>query len=234
VSRGAAQEDLSREDLQRAVRAYRRLMLDWGGLTRYGSENAELRLKPGEQRVVFLGTEITENWSEDGREFFPGKPYLNRGIARQTAAQMLVRFRQDVIALSPRAVVIEAGTNDIASVMGPSTEGAMADHYLSMLDLAAAHSIRVVLASVPPVCDCVPGAPKQSARRPAGKIISLNGWLRDQARKSGAVFLDYHGVLAEGRGLNSAYTSDGFLPNSAGYRQMAGAAERAIAEALAR
>jgi hypothetical protein len=124
-------QELSREQLETALEAYRRILLDWGGLTRYGSENAELKPQPG--RVVFLGDEITENW---GPEFFPGKPYLNRGITRQTVAQMLVRFRQDVISLKPAVVVIQAGTNDLASVMGPSTEGTMADHFMSMVELA--------------------------------------------------------------------------------------------------
>ncbi|MCX6607778.1 MAG: hypothetical protein NTV52_29910 [Acidobacteria bacterium] len=104
------------EQIDQALEAYRRILVDWGSLTRYGSENAELRPQAG--RVVFLGDEITENW---GPEFFPGKPYLNRGIIRQTTPQMLVRFRQDVIALKPAVVVIQAGTNDLASVMGPST-----------------------------------------------------------------------------------------------------------------
>src|SRR5436190_413424 len=94
-------------ELERQLEAYRRVLMDWGGLTRYGSENSELRARPGERRVVFLGDEITENWGTGKTKFFPGKPYLNRGITRQTAAQMLVRFRQDVIALKPAAVVIE-------------------------------------------------------------------------------------------------------------------------------
>ena len=85
------------------------------------AKTPNLRLKPGEDRVVFPGDEITENWGTGKAKFFPGKPYLNRGITRQTTAQMLVRFRQDVIDLKPKVVVIEAGTNDLASVMGPST-----------------------------------------------------------------------------------------------------------------
>src|ERR1044071_4190563 len=132
----------------------RHLLIDWAGLTRYGSENAELRLpKPGEDRVVFLGDQVTENWGQGSAKFFPGKPYLNRGIADQTSPQMLVRFRQDVISLHPKVVVIEAGTNDIASVTGPSTEGMIAENFTSMVELAKVNGIRVVLASVLPVCD---------------------------------------------------------------------------------
>ena len=132
-----------------------RLLHDWGGLTRYGSENTEIRPPaPGVDRVVFFGDEITEAWGRGGETFFPGKPYLNRGIARQTTPQMLVRFRQDVISLQPKVVVILAGANDIAGISGPATEGTMAENFISMVELAKVNGIRVVLASVTPVCDC--------------------------------------------------------------------------------
>src|SRR5262249_36587176 len=132
------------------------LLTDFAGLTRYGSDDAEIRApKPGEDRVIFLGDEITANWGKGQARFFPGKPYLNRGIERQTTPQMLVRFRQDVIALKPKVVVIEAGANDLASYTGPSTEGTMADNFVSMVELAKFNGIRVVLASVTPVCDCL-------------------------------------------------------------------------------
>src|SRR6266542_2496729 len=104
---GAQNEGLTREQLEQELDAYRRVLLDWGGLTRYGSENAEIKTPP---LVVFLGDEITEKWGDVAGGFFPGKPYLNRGITRQTTAQMLVRFRQDVISLKPKVVVIQAGT----------------------------------------------------------------------------------------------------------------------------
>ncbi len=219
-------QPLTPEQIDQALEAYRRILVDWGGLTRYGSENSELRPQAG--RVVFLGDEITENW---GPEFFPGKPYLNRGIIRQTTPQMLVRFRQDVIALKPAVVVIQAGTNDLASVMGPSTEGTMAEHFMSMVELAQHNGIRVVLASVTPVCDCFT---KKTDRRPAGKIIGLNGWIKDYAKKVGAVYLDYYSALVDGRAMKKEYTVDGLLPNAAGYARMAPLAEKAIAEALAR
>jgi lysophospholipase L1-like esterase len=134
-----------------------------------------------------------------------------------------------VIALKPAAVVIQAGTNDLASVMGPSTEGTMADYFMSMVELAQAHGIKVVLASVTPVCDCFQ---KMTARRPPGKIIGLNGWLKEYAAKSGSLYLDYYSVLAEGRAMKKELTVDGLVPNDAGYEKMAPAAEKAIAEAL--
>jgi lysophospholipase L1-like esterase len=218
-------------EMERELDAYRRLLMDWGGLTYYGSDDAELRLKPGENRVVFLGDEITENWGKGKKPFFPGKPYINRGITRQTTAQMLVRFRQDVVDLKPKVVVIEAGTNDIARVMGPSSEGTMAEHFMSMVELAKLHGIRVVLASVTPVCDCFePVTP----RRSPGRIIGLNGWLKGYAKESGSVYLDYYSALVSGRAMKKELTVDGFLPNDAGYAVMEPLAEQAIAAALAK
>jgi lysophospholipase L1-like esterase len=202
---------------------------DWAGLNRYGSEDTEVRApKAGESRVVFLGDEITENWSKSG--FFPGKPYLNRGIEHQTTPQMLVRFRQDVIGLKPKVVIIQGGTNDLAGYTGPATEGTISENFMSMVELAKANGIRVVLASVTPVCDCT--ATKQTGLRPQGKIIGLNGWIKDYAARSGSVYLDYYGALAEGRNFKKELTVDGFLPNDAAYAVMAPLAEKAIAEAL--
>ncbi len=209
--------------------ALHRLLVDWAGLTRYGSEDTEIRPpRAGENRVVFLGDQMIENWPD----FFPQKPYLNRGIAGQTTPQMLVRFRQDAIELQPKVVVIEAGTNDLAGATGPATEGTIADNIQSMVELARAHGIRVVLASVLPVCDCF--AVKQTGLRPQGKIIGLNGWLRDYAARAGIVYLDWYSALAQGRNFRQDLTADGLLPNAAGYRAMAPLAEKAIAEALAK
>ncbi len=216
--------------LEQQLQAQRRLLNDWAGLIRYGSEDAELpRPAPGERRVVFLGDEITEYWGRAKGQFFPGKPYVNRGIKGQTTPQMLVRLRQDVIALKPKVVVILAGMNDLASVTGPMTQGMFAENVMSIVELAQANKIRVVLASVTPVCDCYT---KQTSLRPQGKIIGLNGWLKEYAAASGAVYLDYYGALTEGRNFKRELTSDGLLPNDAGYAVMAPLAEAAIAQAL--
>jgi lysophospholipase L1-like esterase len=142
---------------------------------------------------------------------------------------MLVRFRQDVIALKPRVVVIQAGTNDIAGVTGPGTRGTWSDHIMSMTDLARANGIRVVLASITPVCDCTT---VQTDLRPQGRIADLNGWLKGYAVASGSVYLDYYAALVEGRNLRKEFTTDGLLPNDAGYGVMAPLAEQAIAAAL--
>ena len=216
--------------LEQRLEAQRRLLADWAGLIRYGSENTELPApKSNEDRVVFLGDEITENWGRGSAQFFPGKPYLNRGIAGQTTPQMLVRFRQDVIALKPKVVVILAGMNDIASLTGPITQGMFAENIMSIIELAKANNIRVALASLTPICDCYT---KQSTLRPQGKIIGMNGWLKEYAARSGSVYLDYYSALADGRNLKKELTGDGLLPNDAGYAVMAPIAEQAIARAL--
>lgn len=232
VALGTAQaQDERIAALERTVEAQRKLLHDWGGLTRYGSENTEIAPpKSGENRVVFLGDDATEFWS-GGEKFFPGKPYFNRGIARQTTPQMLLRFRQDVIALDPKAVVIQGGMNDIAAVTGPGTQGMMIENFQSMVELAQANGIAVVLASLLPVCDC---GTNQTALRPVGKILAMNGWLRDYAEMTGSVYLDYYSALAEGRALKREWTKDGLLPNDAGYAVMAPLAEEAIAKALER
>jgi lysophospholipase L1-like esterase len=216
--------------LEQRLAAYRHLLSDWAGLTRYGSEDSEIKPPaPGENRVVFIGDQITEFWGRGQARFFPGRPYFNRGIGGQTSPQMLVRFRQDVIGLKPRVVVIQAGTNDIAGVTGPGTRGTWSDHIMSMTDLARANGIRVVLASITPVCDCTT---VQTDLRPQGRIVDLNGWLKGYAAASGSVYLDYYAALVEGRNLRKEFTTDGLLPNDAGYGVMASLAEQAIAAAL--
>jgi len=217
-------------ELERELTAQTRLLSDWGGLTRYGSENAELGPpEPGVDRVVFLGDEITEMWGRGKTRFFPGKPFLNRGISHQTTPQMLVRFRQDVINLKPKVVVIQAGSSDLAGYSGPATEGTISENFMSMTDLAKANGISVVLSSVTPVCDCFRVL---IDRRPPGKIMGINRWLKQYAARSGSVYLDYYSVLAEGRVMKKELTEDGLIPNDAGYAAMAPLAEQAIAQAL--
>lgn len=216
--------------LERQLDVQRRLLSDWAGLTRYGSENTELvRSAADADRVVFLGDEITESWSAVAGQFFSGKPYLNRGIKGQTSPQMLVRFRQDVITLRPRVVIIQAGLNDVASITSPITQPMFAENIMSMVDLAKAHNVRVVLASLTPVCDCYT---RQTALRPQGKIIGMNSWLKQYASEAGLTYLDYYSALAEGRNFRRELTSDGLIPNAAGYALMSGIAEEAIGRAL--
>lgn len=214
------------DDVHAQLENYRRLLTDWAGLIRYGSENTEVPPpKPGENRVVFLGDDFTERWTAG---FFKDRPYFNRGIAGQTTGQMLLRFRQDVISLKPKVVVIQGGSNDLAGLAGPATQAMIAENIMSIVELAKANGIKVVLASVTPVCDC----PQPHTRiRTPGKIIGLNGWLKDYAAESGAVYLDLHAALG-GRTLRKDLTIDGLLLNDAAYGIMGPLAEQAIAAAL--
>jgi lysophospholipase L1-like esterase len=228
---GAKVEDRQRiDELEKMLAAHRRLLMDWGGLLHYGSDDAELRKPaPGVKRVVFIGDDITEHWGEGKSPFFPGKPYVNRGISRQTTGQMLIRFRQDVIDLLPAVVVIQGGSNDMARFAGIATEGMIADNFMTMAELAKAHGIKVVLASVTPVCDCFR---KLTDLRMPGKIMGLNSWIKSYAAKNGLVYLDYYSALADGRSMKQTLTVDGLVPNDAGYETIAPLAEQAIAQAL--
>jgi len=221
------------QSLERQLTAQNRTMRDWGGLIRYGSDNSELASPgPGENRVVFLGDQITESWGRTNAKFFSGKSWLNRGIAGQTTDQMLIRFRQDVIDLHPKAVVILAGLNDIAGLHGTATEEMVLDNLMSMAELARANGVRVVLASVTPVCDCFTrGAARQ---RWQGRISEVNELIQKYCARSGATFLNYFPAMANDDNLKKEFTADGVLPNDAGYRVMAQLAEKSIAEVLAR
>ena len=213
--------------LEERLARQHRLMVDWGGLTHYGSDNSELKPpKAGENRVVFLGDQITEEWAA----FFPGEPYLNRGIRGQTSPQMLVRFRQDVIALKPKVVIIQAGLNDLAGATGPATEETIGENLMSMAELAQLHGIRVVLASVTPICNCFG---KHVSPRLQEKITETNEWIKEYAERSGVTYLDFYSALADGVNLRKELTRDGVLPNDAGYALMAPLAEKAVASAIA-
>lgn len=221
----------TRDQLQHALTEQRHILADWAGLNRYGSDDSELKPpKPGENRVVFLGDEVTENWGSETAPFFPGKPYINRGIAHQTTPQLLVRFRQDVIALKPKVVIIQAGGNDVAGRMGGGTEEMMADHVTSMVELAKVNGIRVILASLTPVCDCYT---RQTRRRQPGRLSAMNNWLKEYSETSGSLYLDYYSALSLNGEFRKEYTDDGVLPNEKGYAVMAPLTEKAIAKALA-
>jgi lysophospholipase L1-like esterase len=208
-----------------------RLRNDWAWLQRYREANAALPAPRGDEaRVVFYGNSITQGWATHFPTMFPGKPYIGRGISGQTTPQMLVRFRQDVVALAPKVVVILAGTNDIAGNTGPSTLEMIQDNLASMTEIAQANGIRVVLSSVLPVFDY----PWKPGLTPGPKIVALNAWMKNYAATHDAIYLDYHSAMADERqGLPASLAGDGVHPNEAGYRLMAPLAERAIAAALA-
>ena len=205
----------------------RKKLDDWPQLGRYADADAALPpTQPG--RVVFYGDSITDAWVKNGGTFFPGKPYVNRGISGQTTEQMVVRFRQDVINLHPTAVVILAGTNDIAGNTGPETQAMIEDNFRSMVDLARANNIRVVLASVLPAA----GYPwKPSAGNPAEKIRALNDWLKSYAASQKITYLDYYSAMAgPDGGMKPGISIDGVHPNAAGYAIMEPLAEKALAQ----
>jgi lysophospholipase L1-like esterase len=212
---------------------------DWPNLARYREANRSLATPgAGEARVVFMGDSITDAWPQPRfGAFFPGKPYIGRGISGQTTPQMLLRFRPDVIALKPKAVVILAGTNDIAGNTGPMTDEQIAGNLASMAELAKANGIRVVFSSILPVSEyhVRPGdtAPPQTTRRPMARITALNAWMKEYAAANGHVYLDYVTAMSDAKGLLRAELSEDDLhPNAAGYAIMAPLAETAIQAAL--
>jgi lysophospholipase L1-like esterase len=212
---------------------------DWPDLARYRDANRILAAPgPAENRVVFMGDSITDAWPQPRfGAFFPGKPYVGRGISGQTTPQMLIRFRPDVIALKPKAVVILAGTNDIAGNTGPMTDEQIAGNLASMAELAKANGIRVVFSSILPVSEyhVRPGdtAPPQTTRRPMSRITALNAWMKEYAAANGHVYLDYFPAMTDAKGLLRAELSEDDLhPNAAGYAVMAPHAEAAIQAAL--
>jgi lysophospholipase L1-like esterase len=219
--------------LKTALDRSQRTLKDWPNLARYREDNAKVQTPAaGDRRVVFMGDSITDAWGRRYGKFFPGKPYVNRGISGQTTPQMLVRFRPDVIALKPKVVVILAGTNDIAGNTGPMTLEEIEGNLMSMTELAQANGIRVVLSSVMPVCDYIK---PQTERRPPEKIRALNEWIKTYAAKKKLVYLDYYTALVdENQMFRKELTYDGLHPNDAGYERIEPLAQKAVDAALKR
>lgn len=205
---------------------------DWANLNYFKEKNQQVGVPTTtcEDRVVFMGNSITQGWIDNVPSFFNDRPFINRGIGGQTTPQMLLRFRQDVIKLRPKVVVILAGTNDIAGNTGPSTLEMIEDNIRSMTELAHANGIEVVLCSVLPAYN-YPWRPE--IEDVANTIIELNNRIRKYAGISGSVYCDYFSEMADNRnGLPSNLSHDGVHPNTDGYAIMAPIAERAIAQAL--
>ncbi len=236
-------------------------LLDWNQLGRYHAANVELRKQPADpKRVVFMGDSITDGWRLN--EYFPDKPYVNRGIGGQITHQMVVRMFQDVIDLKPAAMIVLAGTNDIAHNNGPETAEMVQEGIMGMTELAQHHGIKVILCSILPVSDYPflaqqnqpaqagrggqPGAPgaggpgrgmmvrmRQTEGRPPEQILKMNAWMKDYAAKVGAVYCDYFGAMVDEKGwLKEGISGDGLHPNADGYKIMAPLAQAAIDRAL--
>jgi lysophospholipase L1-like esterase len=235
---GSAQQSDALAKARQQLEDYRKSkmstwMNDFAELGRYHEANASLTVPAtGENRVVFMGDSITDGWPLP--EYFPGKPYVNRGISGQTTPQMLIRFRPDVIDLKPKAVVILAGTNDIAGNTGPMTVEQVEQNYASMAELAKANDIRVVFSSVIPVNNYTPQAVPFFLTRSQEKILALNEWLKTYCAANGHVYLDYFSAMVDEKGmLKQNLAEDGLHPNKAGYALMAPLAGAAIQKAMA-
>jgi lysophospholipase L1-like esterase len=212
-------------------------MRDWPQLARYRDANRTLPpASAAAPRVVFMGDSITDSWQQpEFGDFFDNPRYVDRGISGQTTPQMLVRFRQDVIALSPKVVVILAGTNDIAGNTGPMTNEDIEGNLASMAELARAHGIKVVLASITPTSGYhrTGNNLPQLTLRPMTRIRAVNEWIRKYAAEHGDVYLDYFSALIDDRGLmKEELTQDDLHPNAAGYALMRPLAEAAIRQAI--
>lgn len=204
---------------------------DWANFNRFREANVKLMEQPpSKNRIVFMGNSITEGWKGTCPDFFENNPYVNRGIGGQTTPQMLVRFRADVVDLKPAAVVILAGTNDIAGNTGPSTIKMIADNIKSMAEIARANNIKVLISSVLPAYDY----PWKPGLKPAGKIVSLNQILKEYAEANGMTYLDYFSAMADDRnGMKEKYTSDGVHVTEKGYKLMSSLVQKSIKQALA-
>jgi lysophospholipase L1-like esterase len=218
--------------LEKQLAADQAKLMDWAQLNRFKEKDAAMAAPAaGEQRVVFYGDSITENWGRLAAPFFSSKPYVNRGISGQTTPQMVVRFHQDVVNLKPAAVVILAGTNDVAENTGPMTEEMTMDNFRAMAEMARGNEIKVVVCAIPPAADF----PWRPGMGPAAKIRSLNAKLEAWARAEGLVWVDYYTPLADANGgMKPGLSMDGVHPTVAGYAIMGPLAEAGIAKALAK
>lgn len=192
---------------------------DWANLNRFKDLNEKVLLEKNRgDRIVFMGNSITEIWLKQSPDFFNTHlNFINRGISGQTTPQMVLRFRQDVIDLKPRAVVILAGTNDIAGNTGPSTQKMITDNIETMCELAVANQIEVILCSILPAKEY----PWKKEIRPAESIVAINQWIESYAKKRGFIYVDYHTPMAtEELGLIEKYTYDGVHPTAEGYAVM--------------
>ena len=205
--------------------------LDWPNMARFDAQNKEVDSDNTDNRVVFMGNSITEGWASYMPEMFDNQTYINRGIGGQTTPQMLLRFRQDVIAHQPKVVVILAGTNDIAGNTPLKDLETVAGHLFSMAELARQHDIKVILCSVVPAAEY----PWRKGKRPDVKIPQLNKMIQDYCNENKIHYLDYFSALTDGNGaLIESYGYDGVHPDEDGYKVMTKLVEKALDQLLDR
>lgn len=205
--------------------------LDWPNMARFDAQNKEVDSDNTDNRVVFMGNSITEGWASYMPEMFDNQTYINRGIGGQTTPQMLLRFRQDVIAHQPKVVVILAGTNDIAGNTPLKDLETVAGHLFSMAELARQHDIKVILCSVVPAAEY----PWRKGKRPDVKIPQLNKMIQDYCNENKIHYLDYFIAMTDGNGgLIESYGYDGVHPDEDGYKVMTKLVEKALDQLLDR
>lgn len=202
----------------------------WVNWKKYAAANDTLKVPAsGEKRVVFFGNSITESWAKIDSSFFKENPYLDRGISGQTTSQMLIRFRQDVIDLKPALVVIMAGINDIAENAGPIALKNVFGNIVSMIQLAQANNIKVIISSVLPANTF----PWRRQLKPADEVIKLNSMLKSYCQENNITYVDYYPLMVdEMKGMDIKYTLDGVHPNYEGYQIMDGLVQEAIKKLL--
>jgi lysophospholipase L1-like esterase len=220
----------TQSDAEKQIAAMQAKLADWAQMGHYREANKALASPAaGDDRVVFYGASMMEFWGRNGSTFFPGKPYVNRGVSGQTTPQMVARFREDVVKLHPKVVVILGGGNDVAGNTGPMTPEMTEDNWQSMADLARENGIKVVFASLTPTTDF----PWRRGLHPAEKIRALNVWLQGYCASHGLIYLDFHSALTdEDGGMKAEYTVDGVHASVKGYEVMAPLAQAAIDKAL--
>tara|TARA_B100000886_G_scaffold335512_1_gene292697 strand:- start:375 stop:1034 length:660 start_codon:yes stop_codon:yes gene_type:complete len=205
---------------------------DWANLYYYKEENLKLVREGIKESIIFMGDSITEEWGRIMPEFFSNKQYINRGIGGQTTPQMLIRFRQDVIDLNPKAVVILAGTNDIAGNTGPSSVKMIIDNLMSMAEIASKQNIQVFMSSILPVFR-YPW--NKSIIEPFKKIAKINSFMKNFSDREKLVYVDYHSHMVDSRpGLKLELTTDEVHLNQAGYIVMSEIVKRVIRDRLKR
>ena len=190
---------------------------DFANFGRYQKQNQEVLSQNIAPNSVLMGDSITEGWFATDPGFFTKNNFVGRGIGGQVTSQMLLRFREDVIKLKPKRVIILAGTNDIAENQGPISLDKVFGNIVSMAELAKANNIKVVLCSVLPAYDF----PWRKDMKPADKVIALNKMIKDYAQKNNITYVDYHNALKnEKNGLPKEIAEDGIHPNKSGYEKM--------------